>query len=147
VRALASVAEEVQGIDIAPSAVDAAQRIPGPTNAHFALADLFALPAEMRGAFDWVWEHTCFCAIDPSLRADYVRAVAGALRPGGQFLGVFYLDPGQKLATDGPPFESSLGELDHYFDVTFELVREWNPRMTYSNRAGREWMRWYKLRE
>lgn len=146
VRALAAVAEEALGIDIAPSAVESAQAQRGPANARFALADLFALPAEMRGAFDWVWEHTCFCAIDPSMRAGYVQAVAGALRAGGQFLGIFYLDPGQALATDGPPFESRLGELDSYFDPHFELVREWPARVTYQNRAGREWMRWYRRR-
>jgi SAM-dependent methyltransferase len=146
VRALAAVAEEALGLDFAPSAIAAAQATPGPANARFALADLFALPVAMRGTFDWVWEHTCFCAIDPALRPAYVETVAGALRPGGQFLGVFYLDPGQALATDGPPFESRLGELDAQFGDRFELVREWSPRMTYPNRAGREWMRWLKLR-
>ena len=29
-----------------------------------------------RGAFDGVWEYTCFCAIDPARREEYVRTVA-----------------------------------------------------------------------
>ncbi|MEW6303951.1 MAG: methyltransferase domain-containing protein, partial [Verrucomicrobiota bacterium] len=31
--------------------------------------------------FDWVFEHTLFCAIDPSRRDDYVRAVLRWLKP------------------------------------------------------------------
>ena len=146
VRALAARAESVTGVDLAPSAVAAASALPGPANVRFAEADLFALPAELRGAFEWVWEHTCFCAIDPARRPDYVEAVAGALRAGGQFLGVFYLDPGQTLATDGPPFEVTLSELDRLFSARFELVQEWLPGRTYPGREGREWMRRYRLR-
>src|SRR6476661_8739482 len=36
-------------------------------------ADLFELDMRWRGAFDLVVEHTCFCAIDPARRAEYVR--------------------------------------------------------------------------
>ena len=64
------------------------------------------------GGFDWVWEHTCFCAISPSLRQAYARAVASALRPGGEFLAVFYLDPGYSSPDEGPPFGVSKEELD-----------------------------------
>lgn len=146
VRALAAGAESVTGVDVAPSAITAASALPAPENVHFAEANLFALSAKMQGAFDWVWEHTCFCAIDPAQRADYAKAVAGALRAGGQFLAVFYLDPGQALATDGPPFEVTLSELDRLFSARFELVKEWLPGRTYAGREGREWMRWYRLR-
>src|SRR6266478_7000100 len=107
VRALTGAAgAEVLGIDIAPSAVAAARAILAAGGESYELADFFALPAAMMGAFDWVWEHTCYCAILPACRGEYVEAARSALRPGGQFLGVFYLDPSQPLATDGPPFET-----------------------------------------
>ncbi len=77
---------------------------------------------------------------------DYVTAVADALRPGGRFLGVFYIDPGQEHSWDGPPFETTLSELDRLFNSRFELEREWLPKRTYPNRAGREWMRVWRRR-
>jgi SAM-dependent methyltransferase len=141
VRALAQTAEQVVGIDIAPSAVAATRALPVAGGERYEVADLFALPPEMRGAFDWVWEHTCFCAIDPARRGDYAGAVASALRPGGHLLAVFYLDPGNARPDEGPPFETTLGELDRLFLPYFDLIREWPPAQTYAGREGREWMR------
>ena len=141
VRALAAGADEVLGIDIAPSAVKGARTFPSVGGESYELADLFALPPRLRGSFDWVWEHTCFCAIEPGMRAAYVEAVAGALRPGGHLLAVFYLDPGPGHPDDGPPFGVSLAELDALFVPRFTLLREWLPQRAYPGREGREWMR------
>ena len=141
VRALAATAEEVVGLDIAPSAVEAASRIPTVGGERYECSDLFNLPSHLREHFDWVWEHTCFCAIDPSRRADYVEAVAGALAPGGKLLAIFYLDPGNDSPDQGPPFEVSLAELDRLFQPHFTLEREWLPQRAYPGREGREWMR------
>ncbi len=146
VRAFASRGLETVGIDIAPSAVAEARSIAPVANERYEVADLFDLPPTLRGAFDWVWEHTCFCAIDLTRRADYAAAVAGALRPGGHFLAIFYLDPGQNRRDDGPPFETSLAELDRLFLPYFELRREWPPAHTYRGREHREWMRLMRLR-
>lgn len=146
VRAIAATAEQVIGIDIARSAIDGARRIPRAGNESYELADLFNLPARMRGAFDWVWEHTCFCAIDPSQRKAYVEAVAGALKPGGKLLAIFYLDPGNDSPDEGPPFEVSIAELDALFLPRFDLLDEWLPARAYPGREGREWMRLFALR-
>lgn len=146
VRALAATGAEVIGVDIAPSAVESASQLPRAGTERYELADLFALPPHLRGNFDWVWEHTCFCAIDPAQRPAYVEGVASALPPGGQFLAIFYLDPGNDHPDEGPPFETSLAELDRLFLPRFELVREWLPTRAYPNREGREWMRWMRLR-
>lgn len=147
VRALAAQGAEVVGIDIAPAAVEAARKVPPAGNERYELADLFALPPPMRGSFDWVFEHTCFCAIDPAQRPAYVEAVAGALRPGGQVLAVFYLDPGQNSPDEGPPFEVSLAELDRLFSPRFRLLREELPIRAYAGREGREWLRLLAKRE
>ena len=139
VRAISRPGNETTGLDIAPSAIRAADALPKTGHETYLLADLFNLPPELRNHFDWVWEHTCFCAIDPSMRAAYVQAVAGALKPGGHLLAVFYLDPGN--GDDGPPFGVSIAELDSFFHGAFDLVREWMPARTYPGREGREWMR------
>ena len=138
VRALAATADEVTGLDIAPAAIRAAKAQPAIGGERYVQGDLFALPKASRGAFDWVFEHTCFCAIDPSLRADYVAAVAGALRPGGHLLALFYLDPGLDPGEGGPPFGTSKAELDSLFSPRFSLAKEWRPSVTYPGREGRE---------
>ena len=147
VRALAASGAEVIGIDIAPSAIEATAKLPPTGGERYELADLFELPPHLRGSFDWVWEHTCFCAIDPAQRAAYVAAVAGALKPGGHLLAVFYLDPGQSGPDEGPPFEVSIAELDRLFLPRFKLEREWLPARAYPGREGREWLRLLRLRD
>lgn len=141
VRALAGAAEEVVGIDIAPAAIAGAERYPRVGAERYELADFLNLPRHFRAAFDCVWEHTCFCAIDPPLRAAYVDAVGRALKAHGTLLAIFYLDPGHDSPGEGPPFEVSVAELDRLFFPRFELVREWLPARAYPGREGREWMR------
>jgi SAM-dependent methyltransferase len=145
VRALAATADEVVGLDIARLAIEGAQHFPKVGQERYFLGNLFDPPPDLRGAFDWVFEHTCFCAIDPSQRPTYVEAVASALKPGGQILAIFYLDPGNDSPDEGPPFEVSIAELDRLFLPRFKLVREWLPQRAYPGREGREWMRVMRL--
>jgi len=140
-RALAAARSQVTGIDIAPSAIRRAESFAKAGAEDYELADLFALPAHLKGRFDWVWEHTCFCAIEPSMRPAYVRGVLEALQPDGHLLAVFYLDPGGE---DGPPFGVSVEELDGLFAEHFALLEEWAPAATYPGRENRERMRLMK---
>ncbi|HWB58886.1 MAG TPA: methyltransferase [Chthoniobacteraceae bacterium] len=139
IRAFSNANNEPLGIDIAPSAIRGAQSYPKVARENYQLADLFNLPAEFTGRFDWVWEHTCFCAIDPAMRPRYAQSVAAALKPGGRLLAIFYLNPDND--EDGPPHRVSLAELDSLFTDYFSLEREWLPAKTFPGREGREWMR------
>ncbi|MGB8353311.1 MAG: methyltransferase [Chthoniobacteraceae bacterium] len=144
VRAISNSSNEVTGLDIAPSAIQGADSFQKTGRETYRLEDLFNLPPDLRQAFDWVWEHTCFCAIDPSMRPAYVQAVSTALKPGGHLLAIFYLDPGNDNENDGPPFGVTLAQLDAFFRDSFDLVREWLPSRAYPGREGREWMRLLK---
>ncbi len=146
VRAIASTADLVVGLDIAPGAVAAADAVPCVGGERYMQGDLFAMPARMRGAFDWVFEHTCFCAIPTARRADYVEAVAGALKPGGHLLAIFYLDPGLDPGEEGPPFGVTTSELDAFFGERFQTLGEWHPSATFPGREGRELCRILALR-
>jgi methyl halide transferase len=129
----------VTGLDLAPSAVrlaDERTREAG-LRAYFQRADFLGAPAFER--FDWLFEHTLFCAIDPALRGNYVQAVLRWLKPGGQYLAVNYLIPD----TDGPPFGTTREEQVERFSPHFELVEEWVPR-SYPNRTGLERMFWWR---
>ena len=140
VRALAVAgAEEVIGLDLAPSAISEAKPAP---NTRYVLGDLFALPPEFDGVFDAVFEHTCFCAIPRERRDDYVAAVAGALKPGGLLVGVFYLNPRDNPdPLLGPPFNATLEELDTRFAPHFTLLRSEAPTAAFEGREGREVLR------
>jgi hypothetical protein len=99
----------------------------------FHLADF--LRDEPPPQFDWLFEHTLFCAIQPVERDDYVRAVLRWLKPGGNYLAVNYFDCGP----DGPPFPTTRAELLERFSPHFELLADWTPR-SYPNREGKERM-------
>ena len=147
VRAIAATgqARAVCGLDISPAAVEMARRLPAVDGETYLQADLFDLPPELHGHFDWVFEHTCFCALQPNLRRDYVRAVAQALRPAGYLLAIFYLDPWKKGEAPppggGPPFGVTREELDGLFGPQFELLEEKAPTRAFPGRAGAETVR------
>jgi SAM-dependent methyltransferase len=127
------------GFDIAPSAIrqaTARAQAAGVT-ARFQTADFLRGDPPFR--FDWIWEHTLFCAILPDERERYVEAVLRWLKPGGQYLAVNYLIPD----TDGPPFGTTRDELWDRFSPHFNLAREYVPR-SYPNREGLERMMWWQ---
>jgi SAM-dependent methyltransferase len=128
------------GVDIAPSAIRLGTektRAAG-LNASFHLADF--LHADPPQLFDWIFEHTLFCAIKPKERDDYVRAVRRWLKPDGQYLAVNYMIIND---SQGPPFPTTREELRRLFSPHFELVGDWVPR-SYPHRAGRERMFWWR---
>lgn len=138
VRAIAATADEVVGLDIAPSAIAGARKHAAVGGERYVAGDLFALPQKIRGVFDWVFEHTCFCAIPVEKRPDYVAAVAQALKPGGCIFAIFYVNPDMEPGESGPPFGCTPEELDDYFGNEFELLSEWTPSHTHKGRDGRE---------
>lgn len=133
-RALAAAGFKVTGLDVSPQALARARQLAGPA-IDFRQGDFLTLPAPFHEAFDWLFEHTCFCAIDPAHRDAYVRASAQALHAGGQLLGIFFDIPTEK----GPPFGATREELRDRFGRAFDLVREWTPR-SWPNRQGEEVM-------
>ncbi len=135
VRSLAAQGATVTGLDISGTAIQQARSLPSVAGEIHEQGDLFHLPESWRNRFDWVVEHTCFCAIDPALRADYVQAIAQVLKPGGRYLAIFYMTPD---AEQGPPFGATKEEISRIFDPEFELLEEWVPIQTFEGREGRE---------
>lgn len=140
-RAWAAAGFTVTGYDIAPSAIKLARQktAAAKLKAEFVLGDFLSDPPPRQ--FDWLFEHTLFCAIDPACRPDYVRAARRWLKPGGQYLAVNYLIPDR----DGPPFGTTRAELMRRFGRGFNLLEEWVPR-SYPNRTGLELMLWWQKR-
>ncbi len=141
VRVLASMGISVVGVDLAPSALDRAREFQHVGAESYELGNFFDPKWQVDRQFSAIWEHTCFCAIDPSDRARYVAAAAGCLVDGGVLAGVFFLtpfDPGEDAT--GPPFGVSLEDLDKWFSPWFERLDGWVPAAAYPGREGREWV-------
>ena len=139
VRAWAAAGFDASGFDLAPSAIRLSieKTAAAGLTAHFHLGDF--LKDQPPFLFDWVFEHTLFCAIQPQERDAYVQAVRRWLKPEGMYLAVNYLIPD----TDGPPFGTTRQEVVDRFSPHFDLLKEWVPR-SYPNRTGLELMLWWK---
>jgi 2-polyprenyl-3-methyl-5-hydroxy-6-metoxy-1,4-benzoquinol methylase len=137
VRAWAAHGFTAHGFDIAPSAIRMAAGHPGNGgHADYSLADF--LTAAPPHSFDYVFEHTLFCAIQPGQRDAYVESLLRWIKPGGTYLAVHYI-----LCEGAPPFPVSRAELWQRIQPHFHLKDVWIPR-SYPNRVGRELMSWWR---
>ncbi len=127
------------GLDLAPSAAELARNTLAGTSAKMRTGNFLTdVPDEQ---FDYLFEHTLYCAIEPDQRAAYAEAATLWLKPDGHFLAVHYLIPD----TEGPPFGTTRDEVVSRFSPMFALLDEWTPP-SYPNRVGLERMFWWRKR-
>ncbi len=84
-----------------------------------------------------MWEYTCFCAIDPTRRAEYVEVLHAILKPGGTLLGCFYP---LRDGNDGPPFPVARAEIEALLASGFRIVESAAPAASVERRRGLEWL-------
>ena len=137
VRYLATRGHDAIGFDFVERAVTAARTLARieQSAARFESRDVFGLGAEYPAAFDAAWEYTCYCAIDPARRAEYVEVLATILRPGGALLACFFPTSG---GTGGPPFTVDVGEMRRLLSRQFTIEREFVPANSPPERRGQE---------
>mgnify|MGYP001328957367 CR=1 FL=1 len=83
--------------------------------------DIFNLQKSYPHFFDFVFEYTCFCAIDPRRRREYFNVVRSILKPEGILFSIFIpLD--KELNQDGPPFGVNLNEIESLVYDKFEII-------------------------
>jgi methyl halide transferase len=138
-RFLAARGYEVVGYDFSTAAVTAARALArrDGVDVRFEQRDIFTLALDAPHAFDGVWEYTCFCAIDPARRDEYVRTVASVLRPGGWLLACFFP---VRAGGGGPPFAVSRAEVRRRLAGSFRIERAQPPLRSVRPRQGREWL-------
>ena len=132
----ASYGFDVIGFDFTDAAITDAQNLAEAANskAKFLKRDIFDLPKEFENTFDYLLEHTCFCAIDPSQRENYVQVAKSILKPNGKLIGLFFTHnrPG------GPPFGVTTDEIKKYFQKDFEMTSLVPVTNSISPRQGEE---------
>jgi methyl halide transferase len=135
---------DIVGFDYAPSAIAAATTTAQQQGltAQFFQRDIFSLSADFAHSFDYVLEHTCFCAIALEQRSAYVQLVRSLLRPQGELIALFWAHarPG------GPPFGSTLEEIEQLFAADFEISLE-PVTNSVAARAGEEYLGRLHVRE
>lgn len=129
----------VVGFDFAPSAV-ASTRAKFEQygylgkNAEVVQQDIFDLHS-YRGKFDYVLEHTCFCALHPARRKTYELIVRDLLKPEGKLIALWWLVERQG---SGPPFPVSKDELFELFSPHFRFDMVHEPTDSVPDRKGEE---------
>ena len=126
---------ETTGLDLSENALsDARQKYESLPNLAFFPGNF--LEGKPQEAYDLIFEHTLYCAIDPSRRDEYAQALHYWLKPGGYFLAIHFVFP---LNEEGPPFGASKEEIIKRFEPGLELLDDWEPRH-FEGRRDEEWM-------
>lgn len=138
-RLLARRGYRVTAFDFAEAAVAEARRLAAAEAVELAIEarDVFTLPRDHAGAFDGVWEYTCFCAIDPARRDEYASVLHAILRPGGVLLACFFP---LRDGADGPPFPVSRDEIERALGGRFTVLEAGPPPRSVERRRGLEWL-------
>jgi len=121
---LARLGHFVTAVDFSDEAIRRCEKkAAGLENLKCIKADALKLPTEMYAQYDLLFEHTLYCAIDPSQRPALVQTYRNALHRDGHLFAVFFVF--EKPV--GPPYGGS----------------EWEIRQRLKNRfEPLYWMRW-----
>jgi hypothetical protein len=119
-------------LDFAQSPLDnILKRVPNCTTNQLIKSDFF----EHKNNYDLIIEQTFFCAIDPSLRKDYVIKMKELLLPKGKLIGLLFQFP---LTEVGPPFGGSKNEYLSLFENNFEIKTLVTAHNSIKPRQGNE---------
>ena len=125
----------VTAVDISPLALEKAKAKYGHLeNIKFVQADLFKLPREFADSFDVVFEHTCYCAINPEKRQELVKIWNRALVSGGHLMGVFFAFEKRQ----GPPYGGSEWELRQRLKSHYQPIFWGRWQQSLPRRQGKE---------
>lgn len=108
-----------------------ARRNPEFLEQHLIHANFF----EMEDTFDLILEQTFFCALDPSLRTQYVEKMNELLTPHGKLVGLLFNFP---LTEAGPPFGGSIKEYMELFSDAFDIQIMETAHNSIKPREGKE---------
>ena len=114
VYALAAPGREAFGYELAEDAVKATADCPtkgdclAMENAKFRKGNFFDL--DELDKFDFIYDYTFLCALDPSVRVDWARKMSALLVPGGILMTLIF--PIIDVKEGGPPFKVSLQLLE-----------------------------------
>ena len=125
----------VTAVDFSPEAIERGKvKYAHLTNLKFVQKDVFEIDHSWNQSFDFIFEHTCYCAIPPERRNELIAIWRRVLVPTGQLMAVFFAVDRR----DGPPFGGTEWELRQRLkkDFTFQFWGRW--RQSIERRNGKE---------
>ncbi|MGZ3770903.1 MAG: class I SAM-dependent methyltransferase [Bdellovibrio sp.] len=125
----------VTAVDFSAEAIERAKDLYGDLEKiRFIQADIFKLPQEFDQAFDIIFEHTCFCAINPTKRQDLVKIWNRCLVSGGHLMGVFFAFEKRQ----GPPYGGTEWELRELLKSSYQPIFWGRWQKSLPARQGKE---------
>lgn len=112
-EALAAQGFDVTAFDISPSAVDWCKKKYPNTKIKYLVGDLFNLPKEWLGAFDFIYECYTVQALPRSMRRDAIKNISSLLAPGGELLVIQRGYNGEEMDA-GPPWPVTKEDLKEF---------------------------------
>lgn len=110
----------VTAVDFAPTAIASTMTLASSNQVQVKglVENVFDLSTSHPQRFDYLFEHTCFCAIAPERRQDYVQLATTILQPQGILFGIFFTHG----RAGGPPFGVTVEMLRDLFMPHFDIL-------------------------
>ena len=125
----------VTAVDFSDEAIKRGKALYGDiANIKWIEADVLKLGPEHFGQYDYVVEHTCYCAIDPADRAKLVKQWRNLLTERGHLIGVFFA----MHKRNGPPFGGSEWEIRNRLKSNFHMIFWGRWKASTPGRQGKE---------
>ena len=130
----------VTAVDFAESAVNNIKLIAAQYNLEINILhmDIFDLKQIYRNNFDIILEYTCYCAIDPSRRRDYLEMAYHILKFNGEMVGMLFPTDKDPFDESGPPFSVQVESTIKLISEYFSLIKQEIPLCSIKSRANRE---------
>ena len=107
--------QDVTVLDLAKEPLDNfKKRVPDFPDSNLIQDDFF----NHKGQYDLIIEQTFFCALDPSLRVDYIDKMKALHKPKGKLVGLLF---DFRLSDEGPPFGGDADAYSLAFQKRFNL--------------------------
>jgi methyl halide transferase len=143
VFAIAEVAEQVVGLDVAPSAAERFEAERGSRGidagrATIVVGDFFGYTPP--ASFDLIWDYTFLCAIEPDQRLAWADRMHELLTADGELWTlIFPVDP-VPLNPGGPPHPMTTELVRELLEPRFVADRMEPVSVSHPGRQGKEWL-------
>ena len=136
--ALAREAREIVGIDLSEEARAAflAEHPDLPGTIAYEVTDFFSYDAGV--GFDFVWDYTFFCALDPDQRGPWANTMTRLIKPGGTLATLIFPFEDPISDREGPPWPINTELVRSFVTGAFDEIEVREPRGSHAGREGKE---------
>jgi SAM-dependent methyltransferase len=144
---LAREDREVVGIDLSEKAREAfrAAHSDLPGSVIYEVTDFFSF--EAAAGFDFVWDYTFFCALDPEQRGLWSETMKRLVKPAGVLATLLFPFEDPISDTEGPPWPINTDMVRGFIDDAFKELEVAEIEHTHPGREGRERLALWRRRE